>query len=154
MFNRKRDGFADLLHDGSLLVCGVLVRGNVHFHGMLHVEGRIEGDAHAIDEAAAFVLGKQSAVVGKMRVPHAHIDGSVHGDIQAVEQLKLGATTRMTRDVHYHILEMALGTQVNGNVCHVATTPSLEPPPGIPVSETSIGKQVSPSGMCAGHAHD
>ncbi len=57
-------------------------------------------------------------------------------------------------DVHDHILEMALGTQVNGPICHAATAPSLEPPPGTPVSETSIGEQVSPPGMCAESTHD
>ncbi|HUB91557.1 MAG TPA: polymer-forming cytoskeletal protein [Dyella sp.] len=102
----------------SLISQGTIIRGDVRFTGTLHVEGRIEGSVLGEGANAVFTLSEHGQVQGEVRVPHAMINGHVHGDIFASERLELAAQARVVGDVRYSSLEMAAGAQVNGRIAH------------------------------------
>jgi cytoskeletal protein CcmA (bactofilin family) len=58
--------------------------------------------------------------VGRVEVPHAVINGAITGDIDVAERLELAPLARIEGDVHYQVLEMAAGAQVNGKMIHRA----------------------------------
>ncbi|MET0937286.1 MAG: polymer-forming cytoskeletal protein [Luteibacter sp.] len=105
----------------SLIARGVTIRGDVHFSGTLHLDGVVEGSVHA-DGAGDCVLtlSETGRVTGRIEVPHAVINGGVTGDIVVSERLELAPLARIDGDVHYQVLEMAAGAQVNGKMVHRA----------------------------------
>ncbi|MGF6492529.1 cytoskeletal protein CcmA (bactofilin family) [Luteibacter sp. 621] len=105
----------------SLIARSVTVRGDVHFSGALHLDGTVEGSIHA-DPGSDGVLtvSETGRVVGRVEVPHAVINGAITGDIDVAERLELAPLARIEGDVHYQVLEMAAGAQVNGKMIHRA----------------------------------
>src|ERR1700750_2417436 len=119
--NRKNQGPAVGAAATSLIARGVTVRGDVHFSGALHLDGTIEGSVHA-DPAGdgLLTISETGRVIGHVEVPHAVINGGVTGDIAIAERLELAPLARVDGDVHYQVLEMAAGAQVNGKMIHRA----------------------------------
>ncbi len=117
---RKPDASTDAhASDTSLVASGTRIQGDVHFSGTLHLDGCIEGCVSAEnDSGAVFTLSEHGQVIGEVRVPHAVINGAVKGDIHAAERLELAAQACVEGDVHYRVLEMAAGAQVNGRMVH------------------------------------
>jgi cytoskeletal protein CcmA (bactofilin family) len=103
----------------SLVARGATVRGDIHFSGALHLDGTVEGSIHA-DPGSEGVLtiSETGRVVGRIEVPHAVVNGGVTGDIHVAERLELAPQARIEGDVHYQVLEMAAGAQVNGKMIH------------------------------------
>ncbi|WP_430391859.1 bactofilin family protein [Dyella sp. 20L07] len=128
MLSRKRSERTPISHDTSLIARGTVIRGDVHFSGTLHLDGRIEGAVLAEEGGAIFTLSENGIVQGEIRVPHAVINGHVHGDIHAGDRLELASEARITGDVHYRTLEMAAGAQVNGRMSHQAVEQPRELP--------------------------
>ena len=104
--------------DTSLIASGSKVQGDVRFSGTLHLDGCIEGCVSAEDEGAIFTLSEHGQVIGEIQVPNAVINGIVKGNIHASERLELAAQACIEGDVHYRVLEMAAGAQVNGRMVH------------------------------------
>jgi cytoskeletal protein CcmA (bactofilin family) len=120
MLSRKRnEPNSSTRHaETSLISHGTIIRGDVRFTGTLHVEGRIEGSVLGEGANAVFTLSEHGQIQGEVRVPHAMINGQVHGDIYASERLEMAAQARVVGDVRYSSLEMAAGAQVNGRMAH------------------------------------
>ena len=120
----------------TIIAAGVVVRGDVHFNGNLHLEGRVEGSISADDDSQAlFTLSDKGSVAGEINVPQAVINGLVDGDIHCARRLELAANARVRGDVHYVVLEMAAGALVNGRVIHEESAPRKLPRPD---AETSV----------------
>lgn len=137
--NSQRKPAAPGAHAGdtSLIASGTTVKGDVHFSGTLHLDGAIEGSIRAeSDSNAVFTLSEQGQVSGEIHVPHAVINGNVKGDIHAAERLELAAQACVEGDVHYRVLEMAAGAQVNGRMVHQKEAPRQLSGPGSKADET------------------
>jgi len=100
----------------TLLAQGTVVEGTVKFEGCLEIEGTVHGNvyAHHGDDAALVRILESGQVNGEIRAPAVIINGTVRGDVYAFEQLELAANAVVDGDVHYHLLEMLKGAQVNG----------------------------------------
>lgn len=116
----------------SLIAHGTQITGDVRFAGSLHLDGRVEGAVLADpDSGAVFTLSEMGEVIGEVRVANAVVNGRVKGDIHAYERLELAANARVEGDVHYRVLEMAAGAQINGRMVHTNEAPrQLAGPPG------------------------
>ena len=104
----------------TLIAAGTTIRGDVHFSGGLHLEGVIEGSISAEGDDAVLTLSDKGRVNGEVRVSNAVVNGSVNGDIFAAERLELAGNARITGNVHYKVLEMAAGAQINGKMLYQA----------------------------------
>ena len=94
------------------------VHGDVKFTGGLHVEGCVEGNVIADDEDSILILSENGLVKGEVRVPNMVLNGSVEGDVHASNRVELAAKSRVTGNVYYNLIEMAIGAEVNGNLVH------------------------------------
>ncbi len=102
--------------------------GDVRFSGgvRLHVDGTIKGNIIADDNGSALLtLSKQGTIEGEVRVPSIILDGVVIGDVHASEHIELASNARITGNVYYSLIEMAMGAEVNGNL--VRKTEDVEP---------------------------
>jgi len=118
MLSRKRNERASTSHDTSLIARGTVIQGDLRFSGALHLDGRIEGAVLGEGPDAVFTLSEHGHVQGEIRVPHAIINGPVHGNVHVTERLELAPQARVVGDVSYSTLEMSAGAQVNGRMTH------------------------------------
>lgn len=96
-------------------------RGDIEFSGGLRVDGKISGNITATDDSTStLVLSESSEVEGNVTVPHVVVNGTVNGNINSAVRVELQSKARITGDVHYKEVEMALGATINGSlVCEL-----------------------------------
>ena len=104
----------------TLIAQGTVVDGNVRFEGSLEIEGTVSGNViSAEDSDLSFVRVMESGRVrGEIKAPTVVINGAVNGDVYASEYMELAAKAVVDGDVHYQLLEMVKGAQVNGGLVH------------------------------------
>ncbi|CAN5165954.1 hypothetical protein BH24PSE2_BH24PSE2_14400 [soil metagenome] len=108
----------------TLIGTNTVVHGGIEFIGGLHVNGRIDGDVTARDDAAALLsVSGTGSVEGAVTEHHVILNGSVHGDVRASERVELGAKARISGNVYYHLIQMAIGAEINGKLVHAPPTP-------------------------------
>lgn len=97
----------------------IVIRGDLIFSGGLHIDGKIIGNVIAEDGSnSMLVLSDHGSIEGEVRVPYVVLNGEVIGDVYATERVELSAKAQVNGNVFYNLLEMALGSQVNGNLVH------------------------------------
>ncbi len=97
------------------------VRGDVIFDGGLFVDGSIIGNVEAKSGTASILnLSDKGSIEGQVRVPHIVLNGTVIGDVYASERIELAAKARVTGNVYYNLIEMAIGAEINGQLVHEA----------------------------------
>lgn len=95
------------------------VKGDVHFEGGLHVDGTVRGNVMAEDESTAVLtLSEHGTIEGEVKVPNVVLNGVVKGDVYARGHIELAPNARITGNVYYALIEMAMGAEVNGNLVH------------------------------------
>jgi cytoskeletal protein CcmA (bactofilin family) len=95
------------------------LHGDIMFGGGLHIDGRVKGNVIADNESATMlVLSEQGSIEGEIRVPYIVINGQVVGDIYASESVELAQHARITGNVYYNRIEVAMGAEVNGSLVH------------------------------------
>jgi len=100
------------------------ITGDLHFSGALEVEGRIFGNIYAQDDSSAEVRIRESGLVkGEIRAPLVVINGLVEGDVYSNNHIELAAKAKVLGDVYYNLIEMVMGSEVNGALRH---TPSVD----------------------------
>jgi cytoskeletal protein CcmA (bactofilin family) len=112
----------------TLIGAKTTVEGDVQFTGGCHVDGRVVGNVTTADRAPGFLsVSEQGSIEGAVDVAHVLLNGLVSGDVLARERVELGAKARVTGNVQYGIIEMALGAQINGKLIHIAPAKGDEP---------------------------
>ncbi|MGQ7960798.1 bactofilin family protein [Pseudomonas sp. SP16.1] len=101
----------------SLIAAGAELLGDMRFQGALQVDGRVTGNLLASEGMVRVSVG--GLVEGEVRAPHIVIDGEVMGDVFASGHLELGARSRVRGNLHYGLMEMAMGAQIEGRLCHM-----------------------------------
>lgn len=95
------------------------VVGDIHFSGNLEVEGRVRGNIYAEDGSDARVRVMEKGMVeGEISVPTIVINGSVNGDVHSGKHVELAAKAVVQGNVHYNLIEMVKGAQVNGSLVY------------------------------------
>ena len=114
MFGRKKQTAARI---DTLIGRSASVQGDIEFAGGLHIDGRTNGSVRAAEGAAAALsVSEHGLVEGSVIAPQVVLNGAVNGDIVASERVVLGAKARVRGNVHYGVIEMALGAEINGKL--------------------------------------
>ncbi|MFW5451497.1 MAG: polymer-forming cytoskeletal protein [Methylophagaceae bacterium] len=93
------------------------IKGDVSFSGGLRVDGSIAGNISAAgDNDSVLTLSEQGSIEGEIKVPHLIINGSISGNVYATEHVELAPQAKVQGNVYYHLLEMAMGAEVNGQL--------------------------------------
>jgi cytoskeletal protein CcmA (bactofilin family) len=95
------------------------IEGDVHISGGLHVDGTIRGNIIAeAGSGSVLTVSEHGVIEGDVKVPTVILNGTVSGDVHSDERIELAARTKVTGDVHYKLIEMAMGAEVNGSLVH------------------------------------
>ena len=99
--------------------------GDIHFSGELIIEGRVKGNIYAEDDSEALIrIAEKGAVEVEVEVcvPSAIVNGLVQGDLRSTNHLELAAKAVVVGSVYYNLIEMVMGSEVNGNLMHISTS--------------------------------
>jgi cytoskeletal protein CcmA (bactofilin family) len=105
----------------SLIAVGAELQGNLRFQGAVQVDGKVKGNL--LTSEGLVRVSVQGQVEGEIRAPHIVIDGEVIGDVHASAHLELGARARVRGNLYYGLMEMAMGAQIEGRLCHLQDAP-------------------------------
>ncbi len=95
------------------------IKGDLTFSGGLHVDGTILGNVTGDqDDSSAITLSEAGKIEGDVRVSNVILNGTVVGDVFALQRVELAPMARVTGTVYYCFLEMAMGAEVNGQLVH------------------------------------
>ena len=128
MFKRKPKHPSNMRID-TLVGAGTHIKGDVEFKGGLHVDGTIHGSVKAqVGEECWLSVSDGGVIEGEVRVPNVLLNGRVLGDVFALQRVELGVTAKVEGNVHYTLIEMALGAQINGKLVHELDGSSAQAP--------------------------
>lgn len=108
-------------HFDTLISNNSEIKGDLHFSGGLHIDGKVSGNIFADADSNAVVRISESGMVeGEIKAPNIIINGRVVGNVYSASHLELAKKAMVTGDVHYVMMEMVMGAQVNGSLIHQA----------------------------------
>lgn len=103
----------------TLVGDGTRIKGDLRFDGGCHVDGVIHGNVIADRDSEAFLsISSEGLIDGSVRVPTVILNGKVQGDVYASVRVELGASAKVFGNLHYELLEMAAGAEINGKLIH------------------------------------
>ncbi len=106
------------------------VLGDMRFNGCLLIEGTVKGNVVGEDDGSSVLsLTKGGRIEGEVKGPYLVLNGEVTGDVRASQHIEMAANARITGNVYYNLIEMAVGAEVNGKLVH---TPESEEKPAAP----------------------
>ncbi len=106
-------------HFDTLISNKTQLEGDLHFSGGLHIDGKVKGTIRADESSEAIVrISDVGEVDGDVIAPHVIVNGTVHGDVHSSKHIELAANASIKGNVYYHLIEMVMGAEVNGNLVH------------------------------------
>lgn len=102
----------------SLIGQNTELLGNVVFSGGIHIDGKVKGNVVANGAASLLTLSDHGVIEGEVRVPNVILNGKVIGDVYTNERVELSSKAKVTGNVYYNLIEMAMGAEVNGQLVH------------------------------------
>jgi len=146
MFSKKTTKSSFSSASTTLISKNTEIVGDIHFSGTIMIEGHVRGNVSAADgsDAEARVL-ESGKVEGEIRVPSLVINGIVTGDVFSSKYIELASKTVIDGNVHYALIEMVKGAQVNGNLVYCEQKAQNAPSKPVVISsvpENSSKKQI------------
>jgi cytoskeletal protein CcmA (bactofilin family) len=118
MFKQKQSKTAKI---DTLIGPKTRINGDVEFTGGFHLDGCITGDVKGDSKQGTFLsVSEQGSIEGSVIAPSVILNGVVKGDIDASDRVELGSKARVLGNVHYTVIETAVGAQINGKLIHRA----------------------------------
>ena len=100
------------------------IEGDLHFVGGCHIDGQVNGSVAVDKDPDGFLsVSEYGCVKGNVSVPRVALSGTVDGDLVVTEKAELGPTARVVGNVHYKLIEIAAGAEINGKLIHEADAP-------------------------------
>ena len=97
------------------------IDGDLKFEGGCHIDGVVNGSVLGGNDPEAYLsISEHGQVQGNVNVPRLGLSGAVQGDVVVTERAELGPTARVTGNVHYNLIEIAAGAEINGQLIHEA----------------------------------
>ena len=108
-------------HAGTTLIArGTRVEGEIHFTGCLEIEGEVNGNIVADDqgEGAQVRIQNSGQVNGDVCAPVVIVNSLINGNVYSSSRVELASNAIVHGDVHYQIIEMVKGAQINGGLLY------------------------------------
>ncbi len=116
MFGKKKQKEVLRTKISTLIGENTVVEGLVKFTGGLHVVGTLKGGAESHDKDSLLIVNEDALVVGDITVNHLIVNGQIDGNVFVEGKVELFDKARINGDVHYTLLELPVGAEVNGKL--------------------------------------
>jgi len=126
MFGKKKQP-KEILHAQIQTLIGdnTTVEGIIRFTGGLHVVGQVNGGVESNDVDSLLIVNEGALVKGDVKVSHLIVNGQIDGNVFVNGKVELFDRACINGDVHYNLLELPVGAEVNGNLIRNAQKTDL-----------------------------
>lgn len=122
MWNKKEKAIGFTSGSTTLISGATELEGDIRFSGNLEIEGKITGNVSAEEGSDARVRIMEHGVVeGEIHAPVVVVNGVVKGNVYSSSHVELAAKAEVQGNVHYCVIEMVKGAQVNGSLVYSDT---------------------------------
>lgn len=116
MFGNKKVKSAKI---DTLVGKNTVVKGDIHYRGGLHIEGKVQGNLIADNnEKTILIVSEKGRVEGDVKGPVIILNGNVEGNVHSTATLEMARHAKVRGNVYYNLLEMEVGAEVNGSLIH------------------------------------
>jgi cytoskeletal protein CcmA (bactofilin family) len=123
----------------SVIGAGISIEGDLHFSGVLRVDGTVRGKISALPgQAATLVVGAAGRVDGDVAVTNLVVHGALDGVVTRCGKLQLASTARVTGHLHYMFLEVSPGAIVEAQLASSGSIDEAEA--AIPESSLKLAR--------------
>lgn len=111
--------------------------GDIKFSGDLEIQGVVRGNIVAkTDNNATVRIVEGGRVEGEIHAPKIIVNGEVSGDIHSAEHVELAGKALVAGNVHYNLIEMVKGSQVNGSLVYAGAAKKVAKVEAVPTGAT------------------
>ena len=133
----------------TLIANNCELSGDVRFSDHLLVNGTIKGNIYAAEDSKAMVtISEKGRVKGDIVAPNVVVNGKVDGDIHCDKHIELASKAEVEGNVFYNLIEMVMGSRVDGNLVHFKDGKEMKKPAGL-VAEKPAAQVFEPETMSA-----
>ena len=116
MFGRKKIKSAQI---DTLIGKNTIVKGDLHYRGGLHIEGKVQGNLIADNQdKTVLIVSEKGCVEGDVKGPIIILNGRIDGNVYSTATLEMARHAKVKGNVYYNLLEMEVGAKVNGSLIH------------------------------------
>jgi len=108
----------------------VLIKGQLYSEEDLHLDGHIEGTLEL--PKSRLTVGKSGKVLAGIRAREVDIQGTVQGNIEAVEKITIRSAANLVGDLKSATIAIEDGAYFKGSIDIVRPAPAKTPPPPAP----------------------
>ena len=128
MFSSKSKSTVISSDNTTLIAKGTEISGQISFTGCLEIEGVVRGNivVESNCDVSQVRIQNNGAVHGDVCAPVVIVNGSIEGNVYSSKRVEMAANAVVCGDVHYQMIEMVKGAQINGGLMYTnsATAPS------------------------------
>lgn len=127
MFGKKKKQPKEVLRAQIQTLIGdnTTIEGVINFTGGLHIVGRVNGSIESEDIDSLLIINEGALVKGDVKVSHLIVNGQIDGNVFVDGKVELFDRACINGDVHYNLLELPVGAEVNGNLIRNAQKSDL-----------------------------
>ncbi len=101
----------------TLIGANAEVKGTLVFSGGLRIDGKVIGNIMApAQDNSTVILSERAEVDGDVQVPHITLQGRIKGNVHSSECIELQRKAQIAGNVHYKVMQIAVGATVEGNL--------------------------------------
>lgn len=100
----------------TLIGASTVLQGDINFSGVMRVDGEIQGNIVGENANSILILSDNGKITGELKVDNLIVNGTIEGNVYIGEKIELYPNAKITGDVHYNLLEMEVGAEVNGRM--------------------------------------
>lgn len=112
----KKEGELFRAKINTLVGEGTTIEGVVEFVGGMHVIGTVNGEVKSEDSDSLLIVNENALVNGDVNVNHLIVNGQIDGNVYVSGKVELFDKARINGNVHYDLLELPVGAEVNGKL--------------------------------------
>jgi cytoskeletal protein CcmA (bactofilin family) len=137
LFKKINAGLATMASDATTLISeGTQLSGDISFSGTLEILGTVTGNIISEHKDARVRVLNGGSVEGDIKAAIIEVNGSIKGNIYALERVCLEPNCTVTGNIHYSNMEMRSGAQLIGSCSYQQMTPAKEIP-----SQTAVNSE-------------
>jgi cytoskeletal protein CcmA (bactofilin family) len=137
VFKKINAGLATMASDSTTLISeGTELSGDISFSGTLEILGTVTGNIISEQKDARVRVLNGGSVEGDIKAAIIEVNGTIKGNIFAIDRLCLEPNCTVTGNIHYSNMEMRSGAQLVGSCNYQQMTPAKEIP-----SQTAVNSE-------------
>jgi cytoskeletal protein CcmA (bactofilin family) len=127
LFKKINAGLATMASDATTLISQrTELSGDISFSGTLEILGTVKGNIVSEQTDARVRVLNGGSVEGDIKAAIIVVNGSIKGNIYALDRLCLEPNCTVSGNIHYSNMEMRTGAQLIGSCNHQQMTPPKE----------------------------